>query len=75
MPTRVETRREYVLGKVCTFGYDDLKDHQRLLQISPGENYRSVMQRGMAFGGNAERLPPVKEMLNYIDGNLHNNKW
>ncbi|KAK5462761.1 hypothetical protein LTS15_002473 [Exophiala xenobiotica] len=57
VPTRVETQREYVLGKV-----------------SPGENYRKVMRMGIQFGAERDHLSPVKELVNYVDGKVFNNK-
>ncbi|KAJ5720372.1 uncharacterized protein N7483_008306 [Penicillium malachiteum] len=58
VPTRVETRQEYVLGKV-----------------SPGKNYRKVLRQGMLFGAGRDHLPPVKELVNYVDGKIYDNKW
>ena len=58
VPSRVETQREFVLGKV-----------------SPGENYRRVMRHGMEFGGDRDYLEPVTELVNYVDGEVFDNKW
>lgn len=55
VPDRVETRAEYVLGKVA-----------------PGKNYREVMRKGILFGDETH-LPPVTEMVNYVNGKIFSN--
>jgi 1,6-anhydro-N-acetylmuramate kinase len=58
VPTRLETRREFVLGKV-----------------SPGQNYRKVMRKGINFGEGRDHLAPVRESVNYVGGKVFDNKW
>jgi 1,6-anhydro-N-acetylmuramate kinase len=43
-------------------------------KVAPGKNYRKVMKKGMAFGEDLE-LPPVKEMVNYVNGEVFDNVW
>ena len=43
-------------------------------KVNPGKNYRNVMMKGIMFGY-GDRLPPVTEMVNYVDGEVFNNKW
>lgn len=43
-------------------------------KVNPGANYREVMKKGMLFGSGLS-LPPVKEMVNYIDGKIFKNDW
>ncbi|RKU42029.1 hypothetical protein DL546_005379 [Coniochaeta pulveracea] len=44
-------------------------------KVNPGENYRTVMRKGMLFGEGRAKLDAVKEMVNYVDGKIFNNKW
>lgn len=39
-------------------------------KISPGENYRRVMKKGMDFGAGREVLEPVKEVINFVNGKV-----
>ncbi|PHH90940.1 hypothetical protein CDD83_2192 [Cordyceps sp. RAO-2017] len=43
-------------------------------KVSPGRNYRRVVAKGMAFGAGREHLPPVRDMVNYVDGAVFDNK-
>jgi 1,6-anhydro-N-acetylmuramate kinase len=58
IPSRVESDRQFVLGKV-----------------SAGDNYRKVMRHGMQFGGAEDHLKPVTELVNYVKGEVFDNKW
>jgi hypothetical protein len=76
VPTRVETRREFVLGKVNLLILSNFKPKLIFMfQVSPGNNYRKVMRHGMAFGAGRDYLPPVKEMVNYVGGKVVDNNW
>ncbi|KAB5571734.1 hypothetical protein GE09DRAFT_1096656 [Coniochaeta sp. 2T2.1] len=44
-------------------------------KVSPGENYRAVMTKGMLFGMGQAKLDSVKEIVNYVNGKVFNNKW
>lgn len=44
-------------------------------KVNPGKNYRSVMRKGVQFGGNADVLGPVTELVNHVGGKVFNNKW
>jgi hypothetical protein len=39
-------------------------------KVSPGNNYRRVMKKGMDFGSGRDFLEPVKELVNYVDGKV-----
>ncbi|KAJ6441098.1 Anhydro-N-acetylmuramic acid kinase [Purpureocillium lavendulum] len=43
-------------------------------KVSPGRNYRRVMRKGMEFGAGREHLEPVKELVNYVNGKVFDNK-
>ena len=42
-------------------------------KISPGKNFRSVMRKGIAFGGSRDVLEPVSELVNIVDGKVYDN--
>jgi hypothetical protein len=44
-------------------------------KVNPGENYRTVMRKGMLLGEGRTKLEPVKEMVNYVNGKVFDNKW
>lgn len=44
-------------------------------KVSPGSNYRSVMRKGMAFGGGRDELKPVEELVNHVNGKVFDNRW
>lgn len=50
-------------------------DEYVLGKISPGDNFRDVMRRGTSFGGRTAHLSPVKEMVNWVNGKVFDNKW
>lgn len=43
-------------------------------KISPGRNYRSVLRKGVQFGGSREQLEPVSELVNHMSGKIFSNK-
>ncbi|KAG8670809.1 hypothetical protein FPOAC2_04112 [Fusarium poae] len=40
-------------------------------KVSPGKNYRQLLKKGMKFGGDSDYLPPVKELVNYVNGQVY----
>lgn len=48
---------------------------QILGKVSPGDNYRDVMYKGMHFGPAGHKLPPVKSLINIVDRRILDNKW
>lgn len=44
-------------------------------KVSPGENYREALTKGMKFGEGQSKLDAVRKMVNYVNGKAFNNKW
>lgn len=43
-------------------------------KISPGDNYGQVMQKVMQFG-KGEKLEPIRDLVNVVNGEVIHNKW
>jgi 1,6-anhydro-N-acetylmuramate kinase len=54
-----------------------IESHQEYVlgKVSPAKKYRNFLRQGMCFGTGRDYLPPVKELVNYVDGKVFNNKW
>ena len=44
-------------------------------KVSPGQNYRSVMRRGIGFGGQQDVLEAVSELVIHAGDTILNNRW
>lgn len=67
---------EAVVGRpILVPAWVETEKEQVLGKISPGENYRQVMLKGMLFGAKSRKLHPVKDMLNMVGGRIFTNKW
>ncbi|KAJ5173279.1 hypothetical protein N7492_005872 [Penicillium capsulatum] len=46
---------------------------QEYVMSKISSNYRSMLRRDMAFGAGRYHLPPVQEIINYVDGKVFDN--
>jgi 1,6-anhydro-N-acetylmuramate kinase len=57
----------------------ETRKEQVLGKISPGQNFRSVMLKGMLFESSnraeGRKLPTVTDMVNVVQGKVFSNKW
>lgn len=52
----------------------DTRQPYVLGKVAPGKNYRSVMRKGIQFGGSLNVLEPVSELVNIVGGKVFDNR-
>lgn len=64
-----------VVGRtVRTSHGTETRQEQIAGKVSPGDNYGRVMQKVMQFG-KGEKLEPVRDLVNVVNGEVIHNKW
>lgn len=53
---------------------NETRQEQIVGKVSPGDNYGQLMQKVMQFG-KGEKLEPVRDLFNVVNGEVIHNKW
>lgn len=64
-----------VVSRTMLTSHDaEARQEQVVGKVSPGDNYGQVMQKVMQFG-KGERLEPIRDLVNVVNGEIIPNKW